>query len=137
MTTSNTSILPPPGLGVPRQLRPVQVLPAGGEHGDRRLLLGRRRHAAAVPGSLSVDERPAAVSQPLPAGEAQVSVNYDTQSAPGQSHESHIDTGCEDFVTFSLVRTDLDLFVQMFKGTEKEYLFLNVLKGRSRRILMM
>lgn len=76
------------GVGVTRQLRSVQVFPAGGEHGDQRLLLGRCLHAAAVPGSLSVDERPAAVPQPLPAGEAQVSVNYVTQSAPGQIHGS-------------------------------------------------
>lgn len=80
-------LLPLPGDGVPRQLHAVQVFPAGGEHGDQRLLLGRRLPAAAVPRSLSVDERSAAVSQPLPAGQAQVPVNYITQSAPGQSHE--------------------------------------------------
>lgn len=75
---------PPPlsGVGVTRQLRSVQVFPAGGEHGDRRLLLGRRLPAAALPGSLSVDERPSAVPQPLPAGEAQVPVNHITQSSP-------------------------------------------------------
>lgn len=58
------------------------MLPAGGEHGDRRVLLGRRLPAAAVPGPLPVDEGPAAVPQPLPAGEAQVPVNYVTQMAP-------------------------------------------------------
>lgn len=72
--TSNPFILlfPPllPGLSVTWQLRSVQVFPAGGEHGDRRLLLGRRLPAAALPGSLSLDEGPAAVPQPLPAGEA-------------------------------------------------------------------
>lgn len=77
---------PPPsslsGVGVTRQLRSLQVFPAGGEHGDRRVLLGRRLPAAALPGSLSVDEGPAAVPQPLPAGEAQVSVNHITQDAP-------------------------------------------------------
>lgn len=52
------------------------MFPAGGEHGDRRVLLGRGLHAAALPGPLSVDERPAAVSQPVPAGEAQVHVNH-------------------------------------------------------------
>lgn len=51
------------------------MLPAGGEHGDQCVLFGRSLSAAAVPGSLSVDERSAAVSQPLSAGEAQVSVN--------------------------------------------------------------
>ncbi|TMS09452.1 Metallophosphoesterase 1 [Larimichthys crocea] len=69
-----------------------KVFPAGGEHGDRRVLLGRRLPAAADPRSLYVDERPAAVPQPLPAGEAQVSVNYITQGAyyirhKEQSHE--------------------------------------------------
>lgn len=73
---------PSSGVGVTWQLRSVQVFPAGGEHGDRRLLLGRRLPAAALSGSLSVDERPAAVPQPLPAGEAQVSVNHITQSSP-------------------------------------------------------
>lgn len=68
------------------------MFPAGGEHGDRRVLLGRRLPAAADPRSLYVDERPAAVPQPLPAGEAQVSVNYITQGAycirhKEQSHE--------------------------------------------------
>lgn len=63
------------------------MFPAGGEHGDQRLLLGRRLPAAAVPRSLSVDERPAAVPQPLPAGETQVSVNYISHSPPGQSHK--------------------------------------------------
>lgn len=58
------------------------MFPAGGEHGDRGVLLGRRLHAAAVSGSLYVDERSAAVPQPLPAGQAQVPVNYITQSAP-------------------------------------------------------
>ncbi|MEQ2227201.1 hypothetical protein ILYODFUR_035346 [Ilyodon furcidens] len=57
------------------------MFPAGGEHGDRSLLLGRSLPAAAPPGSLSVDEE-AAAAQPLPAGQAQVSVNYVTQSAP-------------------------------------------------------
>lgn len=83
ITPNPVILLPPrPGVGVPRQLLSVQVFPAGGEHGDRRVLLGRRLPAAAVHGSLYVDERPAAVPQPLPAGEAQVSVNYITQSAP-------------------------------------------------------
>lgn len=91
--TSNpqsSPVLHPQGVGVTCQLHSVQVFPAGGEHGDRRLLLGRRLPAAAVPGSLPVDEGPAAVPQPLPAGEAQVPVNYVTQSTPrsrGQSHE--------------------------------------------------
>lgn len=73
---------PPPGLSVPRQLRSVQVFPAGGEHSDRCLLPVRRLPAAALPGSLSVDEGPAAVPQPLSAGEAQVSVNAVTRSTP-------------------------------------------------------
>lgn len=46
------------------------MFPARGEHSDQRLLLGRRLHDAAVSGSLSVDERPHAVPEPLPAGEA-------------------------------------------------------------------
>lgn len=71
-----------PGLGVPWQLRSVQVFSPGGEHSDQRLLLVRRLPAAALPGSLSVDEGPAAVPQPLPAGEAQVSVNHVTQRTP-------------------------------------------------------
>ncbi|MEQ2187359.1 hypothetical protein GOODEAATRI_003935, partial [Goodea atripinnis] len=70
-----------PGVGVPQRLLPLQMFPAGGEHGDRSLLLGRSLPAAAPPGSLSVDEE-AAAAQPLPAGQAQVFVNYVTQSAP-------------------------------------------------------
>lgn len=62
------------------------MFPAGGEHGDRRVLHGRRLPAAALPGPLPVDEGPAAVPQPLPAGQAQVSVNRITQSAPELSH---------------------------------------------------
>lgn len=57
------------------------MFPPGGEHGDRGVLLSRSRAAAAAPGALSVDEG-AAAAQPLPAGEAQVSVNYVTHSAP-------------------------------------------------------
>lgn len=82
---STSCPLRPAGISVTGQLRSVQVFPAGGEHGDRCVLLGRRLPAAAVPGPLPVDERPAAVLQPLPAGEAQVSVNYVTQSAPRRS----------------------------------------------------
>lgn len=65
-----------PGVGVGGRLRPVQVLPAGGEHGDQRVLPGRHLHDAAVPGSLPVDEGPPAVPQPGRVGEAQVPVNY-------------------------------------------------------------
>lgn len=80
---------PPPGVVLSGQLRSVQVFPPGGEHGHRRLLLGRRLPALLVPGSLSVDERPAAVFQPLPPGQAQVPVNYVSQLTQrrGRSHE--------------------------------------------------
>lgn len=67
---------PVPGVRVGGRLCPVQVLPAGGEHGDQRVLPGRRLHDAAVPGSLPVDEGPPAVPQPGLVGEAQVPVNY-------------------------------------------------------------
>lgn len=79
------ALLTPPsvsGVGVARQLCSVQVFPARGEHGDQRVLLGRYLPAAAAPGSLPVGEGPAAVPQPLPAGEAQVTLTYLTESAP-------------------------------------------------------
>lgn len=73
--------LRPPGVLLVQQFRSVQVFPAGGEHGHQRVLLCRRLFPLPVPGSLSVDEGPAAVPQPLPAGQAQVPVNYITQGA--------------------------------------------------------
>ncbi|XP_028988255.1 metallophosphoesterase 1 isoform X1 [Betta splendens] len=83
-----------PGVGVAQQLRSVQVLPAGGEHGDRRVLLGRRLPAAAGSGPLPVDEGPAAVPQPLPAGEAQVPVSRGAQRAPGRSRGASLGRCC-------------------------------------------
>lgn len=81
-----------PGVGVLQQLQPVQVFPAGGEHGDRGVLLGRSLPAAAAPGPLSVGEGSDA-AQPLPAGEAQVSLNYVTQSAPRAQRSRKLSSG--------------------------------------------